>query len=138
MRCMHEASQYDRNCFITLTYNSENLPNGSTLVLSHFQNFMKYLRKEYGPKIRFFHCGEYGEKLQRPHYHALLFNFDFQDKLLKHTGPPRGRFSTFKDKSFKTYTSASLDNLWRKGLADIGSLTFESAAYVARYCFPST
>jgi hypothetical protein len=23
-------------------------------------------------KIRFFHCGEYGDKTRRPHYHALI------------------------------------------------------------------
>lgn len=132
---MHEASLYTENCFITLTYNSKNLPNGSTLVLSHFQNFMKYLRKEFGPGIRFFHCGEYGEKKTlRPHYHCLLFNFNFPDKILYSDGPPKGPFSTFKDKSFKTYTSETLTRLWGKGRCDIGSLTFESAAYVARYC----
>lgn len=46
VRCVHEASLYDDNCFITLTYDNENLPEGGTLVKKHFQDFMKRLRKK--------------------------------------------------------------------------------------------
>jgi hypothetical protein len=35
---------------------------------------------EWGGKIRFFHCGEYGDKTRRPHYHALIFGYGFPDK----------------------------------------------------------
>jgi len=77
IRCMHEASLYERNCFITLTYSDEFLPNDRSVNVRHFQLFMKKLRKRFGPNIRFYHCGEYGEKTSRPHYHALLFNFDY-------------------------------------------------------------
>lgn len=125
MRCVHEASLYEDNCFITLTYNNKNLPNGSTLVLEDFQLFMKRLRKKYPtpkPGIRFYHCGEYGEETSRPHYHALLFNFDFPDKILYKS-----------QESQRTYTSEILDKLWKKGNCLIGSVTFESAAYCARY-----
>ena len=31
MRCLHEASLYDRNAFITLTYDDSNLPPGGSL-----------------------------------------------------------------------------------------------------------
>jgi hypothetical protein len=42
---------------------------------------MKRLRKKIQPlKIRFFHCGEYGDKTRRPHYHALIFGYGFPDK----------------------------------------------------------
>ena len=80
MRCVHESQLYEKNCFITLTYNNDFIPPGNTLVVKHFQDFMKRLRKKYGDGIRFFHCGEYGEKTGRPHYHAILFNHDFDDK----------------------------------------------------------
>ena len=44
---------------------------------------MKRLRKKLHPlKIRFFHCGEYGDKTRRPHYHALIFGYSFPDRKL--------------------------------------------------------
>lgn len=118
-----EAKLYEKNCFITLTYAPEFLPENGSLVMEHFQLFMKRLRKKYGKSIRFFHCGEYGEHFKRPHYHACLLNFDFPDKQHLYT-TSRGDF---------VYSSKALDKLWGYGRAEIGSLTFESAAYVARY-----
>lgn len=122
IRCMHEASLYDKNCFITLTYDDEHLPKNRGLDVSHFQNFMKRLRKEYGQGIRFFHAGEYGSKTRRPHYHALLFNHDFVDKSL---------IAVRND--HRLYVSPSLQRLWPFGYSSVGDVTFESAAYVARY-----
>lgn len=122
IRCVHEASLHDDNCFITLTYNDENLPYDRSLNKKHFQLFMKKLRKKYGTKIKYFHCGEYGEQHFRPHYHACIFNFDFKDKV---------HFKTIN--GYKLYTSDSLSELWPMGFATIGDVTFQSAAYVARY-----
>lgn len=120
---MHEASLYADNSFLTLTYSDSNLPSGNTLVKSDFQDFMKRLRKSIAPKlVRYYHCGEYGKKFHRPHYHALLFNHDFKDKKI---------FSTRGGNS--VYTSADLSSLWPQGFSVIGEVTFESAAYVARY-----
>lgn len=122
VRCIHESQLHADNCFLTLTYNDDNLPYGETLVLDHFQRFMKRLRKRYGEGIRFFHCGEYGEQRMRPHYHALLFGFDFPDRVL---------FSTRK--GIRLYTSESLQSLWPYGFSTVGAVTFESSAYCARY-----
>lgn len=122
VRCMHEASLYEKNSFITLTYNEENLPKDGSISVEHFQLFMKRLRKRYGKGIRYFHCGEYGESLGRPHYHALLFNHDFEDK--KYFSENNGN---------RVYTSDELNELWKKGHGIIGNVTFESAGYVARY-----
>lgn len=120
---MHEASLHDDNSYITLTYNDDHLPLDGSLDKKHFQDFMKRLRKEVSPiKIRFFHCGEYGEKFARPHYHALVFGYDFPDK--KYFNTLRGH---------KRYVSELLEKIWGKGFCLIGSVTFESAAYVARY-----
>lgn len=122
MRCAHEATLYDRNCFITLTYDDAHLPSDRSLNKKHFQDFMKRLRFRFGEGIRFFHCGEYGEKFARPHYHACLFNFDFPDKVL------------WKEAlGNRLYTSEALNELWPFGFHSIGDVTFESAAYVARY-----
>lgn len=122
MRCVHEAKLHDRNSFITLTYSDENLPKDGSLQVKHFQDFMKRLRWHCG-SVRYFHCGEYGEKFGRPHYHACLFGFDFPDKT--HYKTVRGN---------RLYTSELLNSLWEnKGFCIIGDVTFESAAYVARY-----
>jgi len=123
VRCVQEAQLHDENCFLTLTYSDKNLPAGGTLVKKHFQDFMKRLRKWCGKKIKYYHCGEYGESSRRPHYHALLFGVDFPDKVL---------FKKSADGS-NIYTSAVLDRLWPAGFATSGAVTFESAAYVARY-----
>jgi hypothetical protein len=120
---MHEASLHENNCFITLTYDNAHLPPDGSLQLSDWQKFMKRLRKKYGENIRFYHCGEYGEKLGRPHYHACLFNFDFPDKKIWNR----------TKQGHTVWRSKSLEELWPMGLSEIGSVTFQSAAYVARY-----
>ena len=61
IRCTHEASLHENNCFITLTFNDDNLPSDKSLDVRHFQLFMKRLRKQFGSNIRYYHCGEYGE-----------------------------------------------------------------------------
>lgn len=123
VRCMHEASLYDENCFITLTYSDEKLPAGGSLNPDDLQAFMKALRKHIAPrKVRFYGCGEYGTRYGRPHYHVLLFGYDFPDKVF------------FSERSgFNVYTSALLCRLWGRGLCEVGTVTYESAAYVARY-----
>lgn len=128
IRCVHEAQMYKQNCFITLTYNPENLPSGGTLEHRDVQNFMKRLRKMLGHsdrnKVKYYMCGEYGEKNKRPHYHLCLFNYDFPDREYWKSGK----------KGDKLYTSKILQKLWQdKGYCIIGDVTFESAAYVARY-----
>lgn len=123
VRCVHEATCHEHNSFITLTYNPEHLPKGGTLVKEDFQKFMKRLRRHYyGKNIRYYHCGEYGTIGNRPHYHACLFNHDFDDKILH----------SQKD-GIKLYTSKTLEKIWPFGFSTIGDVTFESAAYCARY-----
>lgn len=123
-RCVHEASMFRDNCVITLTYDGGSLPEHGSLVVSDFQKFMKRLRKRFpGVGIRFFHCGEYGEKLGRPHYHAILFNFDFPDKV----------FYALSKSGSRLYRSKILEELWTKGFSNVGDFNAESAAYIARY-----
>lgn len=150
VRCVHEANSWKDNCFITLTYNDECLPDDGSLVKEHYQKFMKRLRKRIGRKVRYYHCGEYGsicsicgksrivcdkqqrdglikvhpfmKSLGRPHYHAILFGYDFKDRELH----------SIKNK-VKLYRSPTLEKLWKYGYSTVGDVTFESAAYVARY-----
>lgn len=125
MRCLHEASLYKHNCFLTLTYDDEHVPHRSMLDYPAFQKFMKRLRKHAAPtRPRFYMCGEYGPENGRPHYHACVFDFDFADKTYWARSPS----------GEKIYRSESLERLWPFGFCSVGQVTFESAAYVARYC----
>lgn len=156
IRCMHESRMHKRNAFITLTYDDANIPPGGTLEYRDFQLFMKRLRERERKKSKsawqesgidnrqhekittyhigrygatphapmsFYMCGEYGERTRRPHYHACLFGYDFEDRKHWRTTPAKA----------KLYTSQLLNELWGKGHTTIGDVTFESAAYVARY-----
>lgn len=114
---------HDENCFITLTYSDENIPWDGSLNKEHFQDFMRRLRYRIKPKkVRYFHCGEYGEQLQRPHYHALIFGHDFDDKEL-----------WAERDGIKTWTSKKLEKIWPFGFSTVGQLTWETAAYCSRY-----
>ena len=123
VRIMHEASLHEKNCFITLTYDEDHLPDDHGLCKKHFQAFMKRLRKKLSPKkVRFYMCGEYGEKLGRPHYHAIIFGYDFPDRYL------------WKERDGnRYYVSEALSRLWPFGYHDISEVNIKSAAYVARY-----
>jgi len=131
IRCHHEMQQYDDNCFITLTYDQENLPNDESIHKRHLQTFFKRLRKALSPKkIRYFACGEYGtdqdpntaDQLGRPHYHAIIFNHDFEDKILH---------KTVRDNPL--YTSEQLSTLWGKGISTVQDANFKTAQYTAGY-----
>ena len=124
IRCVNEAQMHEENCFITLTYSDENLPKNNSLRKEDFQKFIKRLRKYISPlKVRYYACGEYGENLNRPHYHALLFGICFRDRVW---------WSTRDEVRY--YRSETLESLWPFGFCMLGEVTFESAAYVARYC----
>lgn len=154
IRCMHEASLYSCNAFVTLTYDDKSLPVDKSLRYRDFQRFMRTLRQrikrarqrklspdgrqlrqdvfnstrdsersQSSNKIRFYMCGEYGENTGRPHYHACLFNVHFADSvILKRSAS-----------GMNLYTSKLLSDCWPHGFACFGDVTFESAAYVARY-----
>lgn len=131
VRIMHEAKLYEHNAFVTLTFSPEYLEKmckktegGYSLDKKHVQDFMKRLRRKFpDDKIRVFYCGEYGGKTQRPHYHLCIFNFDFEDKYLWDT-----------INGYKHYRSPVLEKLWPFGLSSTADVSFESGAYVARYC----
>lgn len=123
LRCDHEAKSHDCNSFVTLTYDDENVPQDFSVKLRDWQLFLKRLRKRAAVRIRYFGCGEYGEQTLRPHYHGLLFGFDFADKKL---WSRRDGYQVFK--------SEMLSDLWPFGMSEIGSVTYQSGGYVARYC----
>lgn len=152
---MHEAKSHPHNCWVTLTYHDDALPTryytgilnpvtgkpiyGGTLHKPDMQKLFRRIRKTSvhaetdqlqqqplsikGNPLRYYYCGEYGEKYKRPHYHACLFGIDFADKkLLKHT-----------DQEYRLYESELLKTLWPHGQHIITELTWQNAAYTARY-----
>lgn len=123
MRIMHETQEHEISSFVTLTYDDDHLPPLLSLDKREAQLFIKRLRKSLGYKIRYYLCGEYGDKFKRPHFHAILFGYWPDDAQVVKDTPSGPLFS-----------SASLSSLWGKGLCVLGSVTFESASYVAAYC----
>lgn len=123
LRVMHEASLYDCNCFVTLTYGQGMLPANGSLDHTDFQKFMKRLRKARRQSVRFYMCGEYGPLNLRPHYHACLFGIDFEDRQIA------GRSASGE----VFYSSDSLARIWGQGIVSVQDLTPETASYCARY-----
>lgn len=139
-RCMHEAQMHKHNCMVTLTYDDQHLPQHGTLVPAHFTLFLRRLKYETRKQladpyheIRFYMSGEYTEYKEptfnkpahpggRPHYHAILFNINFYDRIYLGKSPAGS----------KLWHSPTLTKIWGHGYASVGDVTFESAAYVAR------
>lgn len=117
VRCMHEASLHDASCFVTVTYDDVWVPEDGSLEPEDMTKFIKRLRKRLG-RFRYVQCGEYGENTARPHHHMLLYGIDF---------PDRKKWNAELD------SSAVLESTWGKGRCLIGTVTPQSAGYVARY-----
>lgn len=125
IRCEHEMQLHDASCFLTLTFSADLVDDKSLLVnleKDTFQRFMKRLRKEFG-RVRYYHCGEYGDIYSRPHHHCILFGCDFSaDRVVF-----RRRGDVI------SYISPSLTRLWPYGYHIIEDANFDTAAYVSRY-----
>lgn len=123
IRCIHEAKMNDQNnMFITLTYNNQNLPKYGSLVLKDLQKFIKRMRAYiYPTKMRYYACGEYGEKKSRPHYHVLIFGYVFDD------------LEKMCISGKTVFVSKKLSNLWKYGYSTVGEVNYDSASYTARY-----
>ena len=133
IRTLHESMMHKDNIFLTLTYNEESLKSPK-LQYQDFQTFMDSLRKKItrgitDPDLKkdlaisYMVTGEYGEKNKRPHWHAILFNYRPSDQEYKYT----------TDRGEQVHTSKLLTDLWGKGNIEYGSVTMDSAGYVARY-----
>lgn len=145
VRIEKEAKSYDKNIFITLTYNEDNMPKFGDLVDEHITEFLQKLRDKYvmysyvkikpngkkkhcriakeKDKIRYYCSYEYGGENQRPHYHLIVFNLDFKDKKVHKVSA-----------GIPYYTSKTLEEIWNKGHCIIGEVNYDTAFYVAGYC----
>lgn len=72
--------------------------------------------------MRYYMCAEYGEQFSRPHFHYLIFGYDFPDKKLWRT-----------HNGHNYYTSDELEGIWNYGHSSIGHVTVESAGYCSGY-----
>ncbi len=123
LRCWHESRMHEENCFVTFTYDEENLPPYGDLRHSDFQKFMKRFRKKYpNLDVKYFMCGEYGDETHRPHYHAILFGYY----------PPDAVWHR-KQNGHNYYKSAELDSFWKHGFTDTTGVSYSNAGYLARY-----
>lgn len=116
LRNMLELTDHAHASFLTLTYNDDHLPPNALLDYSDFQKFIKRVRKDY--PIRYFACGEYGERNTRPHYHAILYGF-----------PPGYPGSPQHDYILSKWSSKK----GPMGRVDLGSVTPHSIQYVCSY-----
>lgn len=136
-RMMLELDHSKTAVFLTLTYDQDHVPIAMlnddsepfyTLCKRDFQLFMKRLRKYFsGKEIRFYAAGEYGDHTFRPHYHAILFGIDTADfpDLVRFGSNPFGQ---------PYYTSDILARLWSNGFVSLAPVSWQTCAYVARYC----
>lgn len=139
--------------FLTLTYSPYTLPpnmdewgviedlgNGGSLYKTDMTLFIKRLRKywkdHYGHEgIRFFYCGEYGEKGMRAHYHMIVMNLPHLMDYLEFYKLTRDKNILYKEK----YIDADIEKeelftrLWKLGFVTVGEVNYNTAAYVARY-----
>lgn len=137
VRLIHEMEYHENSYFYTFTYNTDHLPDNGSLNKEEFQKFVKRLRIYISrrgdrtwnvnelcyenAKIKYFACGEYGEKNKRPHYHAIIMGFDDR--------------SLYYDCEIKQNRSKDMERIWAKGNVIVGSVTYDSCRYVADYTF---
>lgn len=117
---IHELGYWDKSVFITLTYSDEYLPPNSSLRKTDLQKFFKRLRKNLlGRKIKYYACGEYGSRTNRPHYHAIIFGLGSN---------PQDR-ELIKD-SWRFCEWSNFSNA-----KAFGTVTYDSCRYVSDYIF---
>jgi hypothetical protein len=117
-RILLESMTHEDNAFVTLTYDNDHLPKDGTLVPADLRNWQKNLRYHADIDLRFFSVGEYGEKTKRPHYHAAVFGFKGCANL---------------DPKCPCVYCKTLRASWKKGHVLNGTLTKDSAGYIAGY-----
>lgn len=123
VRLMHELQFHSAAAFLTLTYDDFNLPAGG-LDKYEFQKFFKRLRKHFSEKkLKYYACGEYGDKTKRPHYHIVLYGVGFDDLDLYH--PANSKPGTLASKL--------IEKIWTYGNNFIGQVNIKTCRYVANY-----
>lgn len=128
-RIMLESLMHKASCFVTLTYSEESVPCDGSLRIEDYQKFLKRLRKMVPNKLRFFLAGEYGEKKNRPHFHLAIFGLDYIT-----AGGPHGISGLVQTAWSKRCGNFMGIPVYKSlGYTTVGTLTFDSAQYIAGY-----
>ena len=156
VRCIHEASMYQNNSFVTLTY-SDNYLKSEKLIYKDFQDFVKRLRNYIFQENLNKMFPNLSQKQQRSLWNQLpkdrrkeLYELikigifvagEYGDKgkrphwhaLIFNWRPTDETFKYSNFRGDKVFSSKILDDLWSNGITEFGDITFESAGYCARY-----
>lgn len=127
VRLYHESLYHDDSLFVTLTYDDVHLPENGDLCKRDFQAFMKSLRSDYEHRLKYYACGEYGDKTGRPHYHAIIYGVSLAEHGYKRFASGKRYPSTIVADKGPVWSS------WRKGNVILGTVTVDSIQYVAKY-----
>jgi hypothetical protein len=145
-RLMLEAKSHKFSSFITLTYTDDYLPkfksyyvstraskrvlHGGCLFPRDVTLFLKRLRRRVSPvKLKYYVVGEYGDENLRPHYHLALFGFPS----CVHGRPNIIRRPGRDPRQCDCDNCQIIQKTWDMGLTFNGTLTKDSAQYVASY-----
>lgn len=111
-RCLLELQHHEESAFVTLTYSNDHYPRHGSLDVSHFTDWLKRLRYYHAldsdRPLRYIGCGEYGEKTNRPHYHAIIFGASWLN-------------------------TALFEKSWGKGHVYLGDVNKDSIGYTVGY-----
>lgn len=129
---VHEAQFHEQNSFLTLTYEDSHLPVDSSLQYAHVSAFIKRLRRRLSFPISYYRVGEYGENFSRPHYHLIVFGYDFSEPI-KYHGVINSKVRSGQKDDRIYYKSSFATDCWSHGFADVGDVDFSTALYVSKY-----
>lgn len=103
-------------------------------IMDWLKKFRDYLYRNYKISIRYFGCGEYGSLNERPHYHFLIFGYNFPP-VVKKDGTTFNKFpAELSKKNVQMYISEELNYLWQYGKCYVEELNMSACLYVAKYC----
>lgn len=119
VRCALEASKYEHNWFITLTYDNAHYRDlNKEDIQQFFENLSGHKKREY----KYWLAGEYGPTTKRAHYHMILMNYDIKAKPIARNAMGNTIFE-----------SEIISKAWGKGYVEIQEAGTNAMAYCAKY-----
>lgn len=140
-RIFLESLMYrDKAAFVTLTYDSENMPENGSLVKKDVRRFGQNLRRLVPDhEVSTVLVGEYGDESQRAHYHLAIYgiplNVAYDEKMPKYRQKYRQvcKKRHHRPVDFPGYEKLCLRAWKYRGHASIGLIEVASAKYIGGY-----